>query len=87
VSVPPKKIDQRVVLIVENEFFVRCARADCAREAGLGVIEAASAKQAMAACHVETPPGTRNEGKLDKAKGSARKFAGDVKDAVKDADD
>jgi DNA-binding NtrC family response regulator len=50
-----KEIDQPVVLIVEDEFFVRCELADCAREAGLAVIEAASAKQAMAACHVETP--------------------------------
>jgi DNA-binding NtrC family response regulator len=49
-----KEIDQPVVLIVEDEFFVRCELADCAREAGLAVIEAASAKQAMAACHVGT---------------------------------
>jgi hypothetical protein len=30
-----KEIDQPVVLIVEDEFFVRCELADCAREAGL----------------------------------------------------
>jgi CheY-like chemotaxis protein len=49
-----KEIDQPVVLIVEEEFFVRCAVGKLAREAGLAVIEAASAKQAMAACHVGT---------------------------------
>ena len=42
------------MLIVEDEFFVRCELADCAREAGFVVVEAASAEQALAACHVKT---------------------------------
>ena len=51
---PAGEINLPVVLIVEDEFFVRCELSDCAREAGFVVVEAASAKQALAACHVKT---------------------------------
>src|SRR5205823_4011596 len=51
---PAGEINLPVVLIVEDEFFVRCELADCAREAGFVVVEAASAKQALAAYHVKT---------------------------------
>jgi len=51
---PAGEINLPIVLIVEDEFFVRCELADCAREAGFVVVEAASAKQALAACHVKT---------------------------------
>ena len=39
-----------VVLIVEDEFFLRCDLADYMREAGFVVMEAASAEHAMAIC-------------------------------------
>ena len=51
---PAGEINLPIVLIVEDEFFVRCELADCAREAGFVVVEASSAKQALAACHVKT---------------------------------
>ena len=51
---PAGEINLPIVLIVEDEFFVRCELADCAREAGFVLVEAASAKQALAACHVKT---------------------------------
>jgi CheY-like chemotaxis protein len=38
------------VLIVEDESFLRCDLADCLREAGFVVMEAASADRAMAVC-------------------------------------
>jgi CheY-like chemotaxis protein len=38
------------VLIVEDEFFLRCNLADCLREAGWVVMEAATADDAMAMC-------------------------------------
>jgi CheY-like chemotaxis protein len=39
-----------VVLVVEDEFFLRCDLADCLREAGCVVLEAVSADRAMAGC-------------------------------------
>jgi len=39
-----------VVLVVEDEFFLRCDLADCLREAGWVVLEAVSADRAMAMC-------------------------------------
>jgi CheY-like chemotaxis protein len=46
-----KKIGSPVVLVVEDEFFLRCDLADCLREAGWVVMEAATADHAMAACN------------------------------------
>ena len=40
-------IRARIVLIVEDEFLLRCALADTLRDAGCVVVEAASADQAM----------------------------------------
>ena len=45
-----KKLGSAIVLIVEDEFFLRCDLADCLREAGFVVMEAASADRAMAVC-------------------------------------
>lgn len=39
-----------VVLVVEDEFFVRCDIAACLRDAGYEVIEVASGEEAMALC-------------------------------------
>lgn len=39
-----------VVLIVEDEFFLRCNLADCLRDGGWVVMEAATADDAMAMC-------------------------------------
>ena len=39
-----------VVLVVEDELFLRCDLADCLREAGCVVLEAVSADRAMAVC-------------------------------------
>jgi len=44
-----KDTDTPVVLIVEDEFFIRHSLAECFRDAGYVVIEAANAKHAMAA--------------------------------------
>jgi CheY-like chemotaxis protein len=44
-----------VVLVVEDEFFIRCDLADRLREAGCVVIEAATAEHAMALCHDGMP--------------------------------
>ena len=55
---PAGEINLPIVLIVEDESRLvslrRSQDADCAREAGFVVVEAASAKQALAACHVKT---------------------------------
>jgi CheY-like chemotaxis protein len=45
-----KEIQPPVVLIVEDEVILRWQLADCFREAGCIVMEAASAKDAMALC-------------------------------------
>lgn len=45
-----KELGTPVVLIVEDEFLVRCDLADCLRNAGWVVMEAATADQAMAVC-------------------------------------
>jgi len=42
-----KGIDQMIVLLVEDEFLIRCSLADRLREGGCVVIEAASAECAM----------------------------------------
>ena len=39
-----------VVLVVEDEFFVRCEVADCLRDAGYIVVETASGEEAVALC-------------------------------------
>src|SRR2546429_9321348 len=39
-----------VVLVVEDEFFVRCDTADCLRDAGYCVLETASGEEAIALC-------------------------------------
>ena len=39
-----------VVLVVEDEFFVRCNIADCLRDAGYVVLETASGEEAIALC-------------------------------------
>src|ERR1700720_4311209 len=39
-----------VVLVVEDEFFVRCNIADCLRDAGYCVLETASGEDAIALC-------------------------------------
>ena len=44
-----------VVLIVEDEFLLRCQLADELRKAGFVVLEAATAEHAMALCHDRTP--------------------------------
>jgi CheY-like chemotaxis protein len=43
-----------VILVVEDEFFVRYDIATCLREAGYFVVESASGEQAMALCRSET---------------------------------
>jgi CheY-like chemotaxis protein len=45
-----KKLGSSVVLVVEDELFLRCDLADCLREAGWVVMEAASADHAMGVC-------------------------------------
>jgi CheY-like chemotaxis protein len=44
----PQEFGSLVVLIVEDEFFLRCNLADCLRDAGWVVMEAANADDAMA---------------------------------------
>jgi CheY-like chemotaxis protein len=39
-----------VVLLIEDEFFVRCDIADCLREAGYAVVETSSGEEAIALC-------------------------------------
>jgi CheY-like chemotaxis protein len=39
-----------VVLVVEDEFFVRCSISDCLRDAGYCVLETASGEEAIALC-------------------------------------
>jgi CheY-like chemotaxis protein len=39
-----------VVLTVEDEVFMRCSLADCCRDAGYVVMEAANAKHAISVC-------------------------------------
>ena len=46
----PRELGSLVVLIVEDEFFLRCNLADCLRDAGWVVMEAATADGAMAMC-------------------------------------
>jgi CheY-like chemotaxis protein len=46
----PQEFGSLVVLIVEDEFFPRCNLADCLRDAGWVVMEAANADDAMAVC-------------------------------------
>jgi CheY-like chemotaxis protein len=46
----PQELGSLVVLIVEDEFFLRCNLADYLREAGWAVMEAATADDAMAIC-------------------------------------
>jgi CheY-like chemotaxis protein len=49
----PQELGSLVVLIVEDEFFLRCDLADCLRDAGWVVMEAATADHAMAMCRDE----------------------------------
>lgn len=44
-----------IVLLVEDEFLIRCSLADRLREEGCVVIEAASAEYAIAVCRTGTP--------------------------------
>jgi CheY-like chemotaxis protein len=44
-----------VVLVVEDEFFVRSHIATCLRDAGYGVIETESGEEAIAVCKSDTP--------------------------------
>jgi CheY-like chemotaxis protein len=44
----PQEFGSLVVLIVEDEFFLRCNLADCLRDASWVVMEAANADDAMA---------------------------------------
>jgi CheY-like chemotaxis protein len=44
-----------IVLVVEDEMFVRCNLAECLREADCIVLEAANAEHAMAFCHDGKP--------------------------------
>jgi CheY-like chemotaxis protein len=46
-----KQIKPPVVLIVEDEWFIRSNLAECFRNAGYIVVEAANAGHAMAVCH------------------------------------
>ena len=46
----PTELGSPVVLIVEDELFLRCDLADCLRDAGWVVMEAATADHAMAVC-------------------------------------
>jgi CheY-like chemotaxis protein len=46
----PQELESLVVLVVEDEFFLRCNLADCLRDAGWVVMEAATAADAMAMC-------------------------------------
>ena len=39
-----------VVLVIEDEFFVRCNIADCLRDEGYAVVETASGEEAIALC-------------------------------------
>ncbi|HEY6618071.1 MAG TPA: response regulator [Steroidobacteraceae bacterium] len=39
-----------VVLVIEDEFFVRCNIADCLRDEGYTVVETASGEEAIAIC-------------------------------------
>jgi CheY-like chemotaxis protein len=47
----PQELGSLVVLIVEDEFFLRCNLADCLRDGGWVVMEAATADDAMAMCN------------------------------------
>src|ERR1700746_1926295 len=46
----PQELGSLVVLILEDEFFLRCNLADYLRDAGWAVMEAATADDAMAMC-------------------------------------
>ena len=48
-----KEIQPSVVVIVEDEFVIRCDLADCFREVGCTVMEAANADNAIALCRAE----------------------------------
>jgi CheY-like chemotaxis protein len=52
---PAKAIDAAVILIVEDEFFVRTDIADHLRDAGYDVIETASGEEAIALCKSDWP--------------------------------
>ena len=43
-----------VVLVIEDEFLVRCDVADCLRDAGYVVVETASGEEAIALCNSNT---------------------------------
>ena len=43
-----------VVLVIEDEFLVRCDVADCLRDAGYVVVETASGEEAIALCKSNT---------------------------------
>jgi two-component system, response regulator PdtaR len=43
-----------VVLVIEDEFFVRSNIVSCLQEAGYVVVEAATSEEAMALCHSDT---------------------------------
>jgi len=43
-----------VVLVIEDEFLVRCNAADCLRDAGYEVVEMASGEEAIALCKSST---------------------------------
>lgn len=43
-----------VVLVIEDEFFVRSNIVSCLQEAGYGVVEAATGEEAIALCHSDT---------------------------------
>ena len=44
----------RVVLVIEDEFFVRSNIVSCLQEAGYVVVEAATGEEAIALCHSDT---------------------------------
>ena len=50
VCISGKQCHGLVVLVVEDEFFVRCDIADCLRDAGYAVVETASGEEAIALC-------------------------------------
>ncbi len=47
--------DALVVLVVEDEFFVRCSIATCLRDAGYVVVESDSGEEAIALCKSDMP--------------------------------
>jgi CheY-like chemotaxis protein len=55
VSVPAEKsANVLVVLVVEDEFLIRCSVAECLRDAGYVVVEADNGEKAIALCTADT---------------------------------